>query len=272
MTLTPQDILSQQFHVRIRGFDQEEVDAFLDTVAEDMQQLLEENAQIKDELVELKNSLKEYRSQEKSFQQAIISAQKITEEMETRSRQEAESLVSKARAETERLFEETRTRTKELEDRSLNEQERLTKEIKLLKGKKSEIKEELRGILISYLHQVNNVFGNQAQAETSSAPETAPSARAIESETEIKEEILPDFYQKVQLAIDGMPSDEPYEKTEDGEEPPVESGPAVPEGGEEGQFSLEDLEGNLLFTLEDPLDVEQEPSVTEKSNRRIKNT
>jgi len=272
MTLTPQDILSQQFHVRIRGFDQEEVDAFLDTVAEDMQQLLEENAQIKDELVELKNSLKEYRTQEKSFQHAIISAQRIADEMESRSRQEAESLVSKARAEAERLFEETRTRIKELEERSLNEQERLTKEIDLLKGKKSEIKEELRGLLISYLHQVNNVFADQAQAETPSAPETAPSARAIESEVEIKEEILPDFYQKVQLAIDGTSSYEPYEKPEEGEEPSAESGPAVPEEGEESQFSLEDLEGNLLFTLEDPLDVDEEPSVIEKSSRRIKNT
>ncbi len=272
MTLTPQDILSQQFHVRIRGFDQEEVDGFLDTVAEDMQKLLEENAQIKDELVELKNSLKEYRTQEKSFQLAIISAQKIADEMENRSRQEAETLVSNARTEAERLFEETRTRIKDLEERSSNEQERIKKEIELLKGKKSEIKTELRGILISSLHQVDNIFANQAQAETSSALAKAPSARAIESEVEIKEEILPDFYQKVQLAMDGTPSYEPYEKSEEGEELPVESDPTVPEGEEEGRFSLEDLGGDLLFTLEDPLDVEQEPSVIEKDNKRIKNT
>ena len=37
MTITPQDIQSKQFHVRMRGFDVDEVDKFLEKVAEEME-------------------------------------------------------------------------------------------------------------------------------------------------------------------------------------------------------------------------------------------
>ena len=47
MILTPQDIQSQQFHVRFRGFDVEEVDTFLERVSEDLLTLMQENKQLK---------------------------------------------------------------------------------------------------------------------------------------------------------------------------------------------------------------------------------
>ncbi len=46
MQLTPEDIQKQQFNIRFRGFDVDEVDGFLEKVAENFSLLNEEKQQI----------------------------------------------------------------------------------------------------------------------------------------------------------------------------------------------------------------------------------
>ena len=46
MTITAQDIQSKQFHVRMRGFDVDEVDKFLEKIAEEFLIITLENKQI----------------------------------------------------------------------------------------------------------------------------------------------------------------------------------------------------------------------------------
>jgi len=54
MRITPIDIRQQQFTVRtFGGFNRQEVEAFLDDVAEDYQQLVKENALLKEQLATL---------------------------------------------------------------------------------------------------------------------------------------------------------------------------------------------------------------------------
>ena len=52
--LTPENIQNQQFHVRFRGFDVDEVDAFLEKVAEHYLLLSQENEKMAAELDSLK--------------------------------------------------------------------------------------------------------------------------------------------------------------------------------------------------------------------------
>ncbi len=48
--LTPENIQNQQFHVRFRGFDVDEVDAFLEKVAENYLVLIKDNEKLKEKL------------------------------------------------------------------------------------------------------------------------------------------------------------------------------------------------------------------------------
>ena len=51
MRITPHDIRQQQFTVRMfRGFDPQEVDAFLEDVADDYESLLKENQLLKEQI------------------------------------------------------------------------------------------------------------------------------------------------------------------------------------------------------------------------------
>ena len=59
MQLTPEMIREQSFKSKFSGFDKDEVTNFLIDVAEDLEELLEENALIKSELETLKSKQKD---------------------------------------------------------------------------------------------------------------------------------------------------------------------------------------------------------------------
>ena len=50
MKITPLDIRQQQFSVRFRGFDAEEVDTFLEMIADEYETVIEENRKLKEEI------------------------------------------------------------------------------------------------------------------------------------------------------------------------------------------------------------------------------
>ena len=156
MALTPQDIQSQQFHVRFRGFDVDEVDDFLEKVAEDYLTAIQENKQLKERLEELKNDLSTYRHQEKSFQKAFISAQQVADEMMEKSEKEAADIVGRARQEAEQLLTGAQEEIVGLE-----------KQLDQLKSRKNKIQEELRATLSGYLEQLNEVFDAETAEEAS---------------------------------------------------------------------------------------------------------
>ena len=59
MRITPRDIEEKQFPMKIRGFDVEEVYAFLEVVREEMETLLRENESLKESAQRFDNQTKE---------------------------------------------------------------------------------------------------------------------------------------------------------------------------------------------------------------------
>jgi cell division initiation protein len=103
MTITAQDIQSKQFHVRMRGFDVDEVDKFLEKVAEEFLIITLENKQILEKIEEMEKELANFRNKEQAFQSAILSAQKVSDEMQNKSRKESEELMAKAKAKSDEM-------------------------------------------------------------------------------------------------------------------------------------------------------------------------
>jgi cell division initiation protein len=103
MTITPQDIQSKQFHVRLRGFDVDEVDKFLEKISEEILVLSLEHKQAFERIDTLEKEIANYRNKEQAFQNAILSAQRISDEMQERSRRESEETLSNARQTADEL-------------------------------------------------------------------------------------------------------------------------------------------------------------------------
>ena len=81
MRLSATDIRQQQFAVKLlRGFDPQEVDAFLDEMADSWDELNKENNLLKEQLTIAEEQKKATEEQNKSLQQTLVVAQKMAEE------------------------------------------------------------------------------------------------------------------------------------------------------------------------------------------------
>ncbi len=251
MSLTPQDIQSQQFTARFRGYDMDEVDEFLERVADEMLTLIQENKQLRERIEGLKHDLSAYREQERSFQKAIISAQQIADEMKEKSEAEAKRVVDEARTEAARLLQQAQDEVAAME-RHLDE----------LQARKNVIKEELRAMLTTHLSRLDEEEpaapaprAGAAQAESGTTPPTT--ADEVPNDDLYEKIDLPDTFLPAEPSpgdeMEGHEDEHPMSLTE------ITAGEGDDEdgaGAEEGDDQhLPDLEGEMLFSLDDdPLD------------------
>ena len=254
MTLTPEEIQTQQFHARFRGFDVDEVDAFLEKVAEHYLLLTTDNQKLQERIDEFEKEMSQFKSQEKTFQNAFLSAQKIAEEMQEKSRQDAEDLLNSSRDEAERIQAEAEERVASLEQ-----------EVERLQGKKDEILAELRQFL---QFQLDVVDGKADSGSYTLQPQVSEEEPETEKAGAEADDDLDDLYQKIDIPDLEGPEEHAREEREEPIEDVVNLNTSLfdspPEDRDEDDKELPtmpDLDGDMLFSLADPLDQEQEPAV-----------
>lgn len=109
MRMTATDIRQQQFAVRLfRGFDPQEVDAFLEEMADDVEELTRENALLKEQLVVLEERSRGIEGREKTLQETLVTTQKIAEEFKENARREAELVLREAHLRAEKSMQDVR--------------------------------------------------------------------------------------------------------------------------------------------------------------------
>jgi cell division initiation protein len=109
MRMTATDIRQQQFAVRLfRGFDPQEVDAFLEEMADDVDELTRENALLKEQLAIVEEKSRGIEGREKTLQETLVTTQKIAEEFKENSRREAELVLREAHLRAEKSMQDAR--------------------------------------------------------------------------------------------------------------------------------------------------------------------
>ena len=105
MKITPLDIQQQQFKGKLfGGLDQEDVDAFLQTVSQEMEGLSRENSDLKEQVRRNSEAMAEMTSREVQLRDTILAAQKICEEMKANAQKEATLIISEAELKAERIL------------------------------------------------------------------------------------------------------------------------------------------------------------------------
>ena len=140
MRITPLDIQQKQFPMKIRGFDVEEVYAFLEVIREEMEDLLRENASLKESVQRLENQLKEHRDMETTLKETLMTAQQMVEDYKTNARKEAELVVKEAELRSDSILKEAQEKVIKIHE-----------DIVDLKGIRRHFKEEIKRLVESHL-------------------------------------------------------------------------------------------------------------------------
>jgi cell division initiation protein len=183
LRITPLDIYQQEFKRVLRGFDPDEVEDFLERVAEDYEQLIRENASLEaklsaDETAGLPDDSRVEASQ--AADNLIREAKKEAESIIREARKEADNIVRRAREEVpearadtqesrgeaadedaDAALEEANAKAKEILEKAKTEEMELRREISRLRGQKERFLIEYRELLEKHLKNLTEKSGQQ---------------------------------------------------------------------------------------------------------------
>lgn len=139
--ITPLDIHNKVFSNSIfGGYDKEEVDMFLDKLAEDYEKIYKENIELKDKINVLNEGIQHYKSIEETLQNTLIVAQNT-----------AEDIKKNAYAKSDNIVKEAEMRASKIINEATDESARVRKEFDDLKRNYSMLKSKIEGLINSHL-------------------------------------------------------------------------------------------------------------------------
>ncbi|NCO67296.1 MAG: arabinan synthesis protein [Nitrospirae bacterium CG_4_10_14_0_8_um_filter_41_23] len=152
MRITPLDIQQKQFPMKFRGFDVEEVYAFLEVIREEMEDLRRENASLKESVQRAENQIKEYKDIETTLRETLMTAQQMVEDYKTNAKKEAELTVKEAELRADSLIKQAQEKVIKIHE-----------DIVDLKGIRTHFKEELKRMVEGHLKMIE--FDKQREEE-----------------------------------------------------------------------------------------------------------
>ena len=114
MNLTPLDIRKQSFQRTLRGFDPDEVQAFLEMAAEEFERLTRENIEMKEQHSTLKTEVERYRKLEQTLQEMLRTAQETADEVRQNARKEGGLIIRESEVRANSAVEDARIQVREI--------------------------------------------------------------------------------------------------------------------------------------------------------------
>ena len=116
--LTPLDVRKKRgdFKKMLRGYDPQEVDTFLELVAERLEALVKESMSLKERTDMLAEQVKAQEGREKAIQEALVTAQTLREDIAQQASREAESVREQAKREAEMVTRQAEAEAKQMRD------------------------------------------------------------------------------------------------------------------------------------------------------------
>ncbi|MGB8956601.1 MAG: DivIVA domain-containing protein [Tumebacillaceae bacterium] len=112
--LTPLDIHNKEFGRSLRGYNEDEVNEFLDRIIKDYETLIRENRSAEEKVASLEERLTHYQNLEETLSKSIIVAQETAEEVKANARKEAQLIIKEAEKNADRIINESLVKSRKM--------------------------------------------------------------------------------------------------------------------------------------------------------------
>jgi cell division initiation protein len=116
MKVYPAGIRKQEFNTSFRGYDKEEVRAYMERFADDLDELQKENEQLRKELEQADLLLEEFRKMEGNLQENLLKAQESASKTIELSKSQSEALLKESETRAAQIVEKAKRQAKEIHD------------------------------------------------------------------------------------------------------------------------------------------------------------
>ncbi|CAH0346910.1 DivIVA domain-containing protein [Bacillus sp. CECT 9360] len=107
MALTPLDIHNREFSKGFRGYDEDEVNEFLDQIIKDYEIVLREKQELEHKLNEVHDRLGHFTSIEETLNKSIVIAQEAGEDVKRNAQKEAKLIIKEAEKNADRIVNDS---------------------------------------------------------------------------------------------------------------------------------------------------------------------
>lgn len=145
MPLTPLDIHNKEFNKGFRGYDEDEVNEFLDQVIKDYETVIREKKELESKLSELNEKLGHFTNIEETLNKSILIAQETAEEVKRNASKEAKLIIKEAEKNADRIINE-----------SLAKSRKISFEIEELKKQSKVFRNRFKMLVEAQLDMLNN--------------------------------------------------------------------------------------------------------------------
>ncbi|WP_342512671.1 DivIVA domain-containing protein [Sporosarcina sp. FSL K6-1522] len=114
MALSPLDIHNKEFGRGFRGYDEDEVNEFLEQVMKDYENVLEENKALKNSLKQSQEQVSHFNSIEETLHKSIMVAQEASEDVRRNAMKESKLIVKEAEKNADRIVNEALSRARKV--------------------------------------------------------------------------------------------------------------------------------------------------------------
>lgn len=114
MPLSPLDIHNKEFGKGFRGYNEDEVNEFLDQIIKDFELLLKDKKELEDKLKSSSERVGHFTTIETTLQKSIVIAQEAAEEVRRNSQKEAKLIVKEAEKNADRIVNEALSKARRI--------------------------------------------------------------------------------------------------------------------------------------------------------------
>lgn len=113
--VSPLEMRQAKFGTSMRGFEKNEVTAFLQEAADGYEQALRENDRLRQEIIRLEGSLQQFRELEGGLRTMLVSAQKVADDMKENAQQEAARILRETEGRAELQAQQAKAQAEDIQ-------------------------------------------------------------------------------------------------------------------------------------------------------------
>ncbi|GGD18883.1 MULTISPECIES: DivIVA domain-containing protein [Pontibacillus] len=167
MALTPLDIHNKEFTRGFRGYDEDEVNEFLDQVIKDYESVIREKKNLEEKVSQLEEKLGHFSNIEETLNKSILVAQETAEEVKGHANKESKLILKEAEKNADRIINE-----------ALSKSRRISLEVEELKKQAKVFRTRLKMMVEAQLDMLetddwDELFNEEIEEETEYEKELA---------------------------------------------------------------------------------------------------
>lgn len=145
MALTPLDIHNKKFSRSFRGYDEDEINNYLDQIIKDYEMTIREKTALQNQVNEMEERLNHFTEMEKTLNQSIVIAQETAESVKDNAHKESKLIIKEAEKNADRIV-----------DDALSKSRHVSMEIEDLHRQAKVFRTRLKMLIEAQLDMINN--------------------------------------------------------------------------------------------------------------------